>query len=646
MTKKISVYTLSDDLKSLNSALSKIAEDISSYELIGLINKKQTCNLIFEESYISNVLRVCRHDKNNNVRFICVGENLDSQNRLELLNNNIEYITHEKFSQIDYDFFDVASKTQSSKVLVVEDDVNQVLITENILFNAKMQVHSVTKAEEVMDAIEEFQPDLILMDLNLDGVSGSDLVRIIRKRPDFRLLPIVFLTADKTIETRMKVLNAGADDLLTKPINPDLLVSALANRIQRNLQFFAESHDLNNDIIHVHDVDPKDRDDLMAFYQANIDNESASIIWLKLCDKRNLQRMLGYSGYKTLCTTVFSKLPLLQLKEVSLCQYLSTNVLVVAMSGLNEKKLSYQLEETQKWFINNSFSINEKNCKSDYFAVVLRNFSQVENIDSIIHRAESKLIDSGTRKGVIELKRNNDDVTEFNELKRKIEDSIKSRNFKWLYHKVLSNNNHEQKVYELELVIDLDSSDELKAVEYQDVVNEIGMDRLLNRFSFEHAIQVIRSNKSTNIDLVLLVKQSLVDYRTTESRAKLFKVLKKLNISFGKIVFEFDIEDVKKHREILKIIGLEFKQTNIYICMSGFENSQEIWDLADILEVDWIRLKNFDQRQTHLDEHTVNDLAEIVNKSKILCYAVLLDMSNHSKIMPQVEQLGVDYIKK
>ncbi len=645
MKKNMSVYTLSDNLKSLNSVLSEHTKDISSYELIGLIHKKQTCVLIFEESYIKNVLRVCRHDKNNNVRFICVGDNLDSQSRLDLLNNNIEYITHEKFSQINYDFFDAASKTQPSKVLIVEDDVNQVLITENILFNAKMQVHSVTKAEEVMDALEEFQPDLILMDLNLDGVSGDDLVRIIRKRPEFRLLPIVFLTADKTIETRMKVLNAGADDLLTKPINPDLLVSALANRIQRNIQFFAENHDHNNDIVHVNEVDPKERENFIDFYNTNIGNKSASVVWLKLSDKRTLQKMLGYSGYRTLCTTVFSKLPFIKIKEINLCQFLSENVLVLAISGLDEKQLSHHLTETSEWFLNNSFSIDDNSCKSDFFAVVLRNFSGDEDIDSIIYRAESKLIDSGSRTGVIELK-SNDDVGEFSELKRKIEDSIKSRNFKWLYHKIIPTSNKEQKIYELELVMDIESNNELKASEYQDVVNKIGMDRLLNRFSFEHAIQVIRSNKSTNVDLVLLVKQSFVDYYTNESRAKLFTVLKKLKIKLGKIVFEFAIEDAQKHRDILKIIGLEFKQTNIFICLSGFENNQDMWNLADVLQVDWIRLKNFDQRQTKLDEGTMSELADTINKSRILCYEVFLDMTNHSKIMPQIEELGVDYIKK
>ena len=119
------------------------------------------------------------------------------------------------------------------RVLVVEDDPSQALFAESVLNGAGMQAQVVSVTSEVMGALEQLRPDLVLMDLHMPGLDGAELTSLIRARADFATTPIVFLTGDEDPERRFEALDLGADDFLRKPVRPRHLVSAVQNRIVR-----------------------------------------------------------------------------------------------------------------------------------------------------------------------------------------------------------------------------------------------------------------------------------------------------------------------------------------------------------------------------------------------------------------------------
>ena len=119
------------------------------------------------------------------------------------------------------------------RVLVVEDDASQALFAEGVLRGAGIQARAVRTTVEVMPAMEAFQPDLVLMDLHMPGMSGTDLTTLIRAHPAFAHTPIVFLTGDPDPERQFEALESGADDFLSKPIRPRHLMAAVHSRIKR-----------------------------------------------------------------------------------------------------------------------------------------------------------------------------------------------------------------------------------------------------------------------------------------------------------------------------------------------------------------------------------------------------------------------------
>ena len=120
------------------------------------------------------------------------------------------------------------------RILIVEDDRSQALFAEGILRNTGMETLVVLDALEVMPALEQFQPDLLLMDLNMPGANGIELTSLIREQEAFAHTPIVFLSGESDEDRQFDAIDAGGDDFLSKPIRPRHLISAVQNRVRRH----------------------------------------------------------------------------------------------------------------------------------------------------------------------------------------------------------------------------------------------------------------------------------------------------------------------------------------------------------------------------------------------------------------------------
>ena len=120
------------------------------------------------------------------------------------------------------------------RVMIVEDDRSQALFAEGILRNAGMDTLVVLEALGVLPALEQFQPDLVLMDLNMPDANGIELTALIREQDAFMHTPIVFLSGESDEDRQFDAIDAGGDDFLSKPIRPRHLISAVQNRVRRH----------------------------------------------------------------------------------------------------------------------------------------------------------------------------------------------------------------------------------------------------------------------------------------------------------------------------------------------------------------------------------------------------------------------------
>lgn len=127
----------------------------------------------------------------------------------------------------------VAGGARPPRILVVDDQPVAALFARRVLEAAKMRVRTLQDPMAALDALTAFRPDLVLMDLHMPGVSGTELTRIIRDHDEFHATPIVFLSGEIDPEAQLETLRVGGDDFLGKPVAPRRLVAVVQDRLRR-----------------------------------------------------------------------------------------------------------------------------------------------------------------------------------------------------------------------------------------------------------------------------------------------------------------------------------------------------------------------------------------------------------------------------
>ena len=120
------------------------------------------------------------------------------------------------------------------RVLIIDDDHFLADFYATILQENSIITQVVTDPMTVLQPLETFAPDLILMDLYMPGCSGFELARVIRLQESLAATPIIFLSQETDMERILAAMSLGGDDFLSKPVQPKHLLLAVNNRIKRS----------------------------------------------------------------------------------------------------------------------------------------------------------------------------------------------------------------------------------------------------------------------------------------------------------------------------------------------------------------------------------------------------------------------------
>jgi DNA-binding response OmpR family regulator len=117
------------------------------------------------------------------------------------------------------------------RILIADDESNiRELLTE--LLSPVFEVIVAHDGRQALQRALESVPDLILMDVTMPGLKGTDVCEKLKAHPTTRTIPVVLLTAHGDISDRVLGLNKGADDYITKPFHPDELMARIEARLR------------------------------------------------------------------------------------------------------------------------------------------------------------------------------------------------------------------------------------------------------------------------------------------------------------------------------------------------------------------------------------------------------------------------------
>ncbi len=122
-----------------------------------------------------------------------------------------------------------------ARILIVEDEKDIIELVQYNLEREGYEVRAAANGEEALEFLDKESPDLILLDLMLPGIDGLEICRLIKQDPKTKNIPIIILTAKSEEADVVVGLQLGADDYVTKPFSPKVLLARIKALLRRLL---------------------------------------------------------------------------------------------------------------------------------------------------------------------------------------------------------------------------------------------------------------------------------------------------------------------------------------------------------------------------------------------------------------------------
>ncbi|HEY4307412.1 MAG TPA: response regulator [Gemmatimonadaceae bacterium] len=127
----------------------------------------------------------------------------------------------------------VSAPNDVATIVAVDDDPELLALIQALLQPIGARVVTVTDSLRVLNVLVEHAPDLVMLDVDMPGLNGIELCRVLRNDPRWAAVPILFLTARAESANVTQMFEAGADDFVSKPVMGPELVARVRNRLER-----------------------------------------------------------------------------------------------------------------------------------------------------------------------------------------------------------------------------------------------------------------------------------------------------------------------------------------------------------------------------------------------------------------------------
>lgn len=125
------------------------------------------------------------------------------------------------------------NEQEQSRVLIVEDSRVAATVIQRTLKENNIDTHVLHDPATLLEVLETYHPDLVLMDMYMPRFNGVEATRVLRQMPAYNSLPIVYVSGESEISMQVEALRLGGDQFLIKPFNPILLAAVVKTKIER-----------------------------------------------------------------------------------------------------------------------------------------------------------------------------------------------------------------------------------------------------------------------------------------------------------------------------------------------------------------------------------------------------------------------------
>lgn len=486
-----------------------------------------------------------------------------------------------------------SSSEATYRILIVEDDRSQGLFAESILRNAGMEARVVENAFEVLDAMDDFKPDMVLMDLYMPDCDGTELTALIREREQYLHTPIVFLSGESDVDKHYAALDAGGDDFLSKPIRPKHLIAAVSNRVRRSRAMMKR----------VGSRDPKDAatglyarayvlDRINELLGAeNVRDRPGGVLFLDLDGISALRDKIGLSGVELLLGEA-GALITRRLDGPDFATRFGEGCFLVVCTDRPDGSMESLAVELRSELVTHSFNVQGRPLRLRVAVGVCPfrfGFSDAGGLLNTAERTarEARLADRGVVR--FEPPKRSED-TQQSALTGLIREAIERDGFELLFQPIVAVQGGDDSQYQTLLRLRDDQGRLHTAGEIIPLAQRADLMTDVDRWVLSQALRTMETRRTQGVPVRLFVNQAATTVVTPGHAEWISGQLRARNIPGKQLVVELALEEVESQADAVVSFCEALLPIGVQLCLSHFESSSIGDSVLEKLPVDYIKL--------------------------------------------------------
>jgi EAL domain-containing protein (putative c-di-GMP-specific phosphodiesterase class I)/DNA-binding response OmpR family regulator len=531
------------------------------------------------------------------------------------------------------------------RVLIVEDDRSQALFAEGILRNAGMETMVVLEPLDVLQALHQFTPDLILMDLHMPHANGIELTVLIRDQDPFLHTPIVFLSGESDPDAQFEVLEAGGDDFISKPVRPKHLIAAVHNRVSRHraIEHRRTRRTGRHPDTGLHDREPllETLDDLLG---NATEHSPGGALFLEIESVNLLRDRLGLTALEQLLNHV-GKLLGERADPTPVARFGDGSYLILD-SARDEAGLETLATQLRNALVQHPFSVQGHPLRlrvSVGICALKHRFPDQASLLNAVERMarEARTNDKGLKR--FEPVKPTEAVREA-ALVNQIREAIALNSLELLYQPVVAVAGSDDSQYQVLLRLRgtdgklLPAADVIPLAERGDFILDI------DRWVLQASMKLIRDRRAEGRPLRLFVTQSALTLADPSQATWLKSELVAHDVPGTSVVIELRLEDAAIHAATVRHFCDAMVDDGVQFCLSQFESGADAERLLDELPLGFVKLAR-KYTSTALSGTLRDDLKVLIDRAHRRGLEVIGHGVEDAQAAATLWMSGIDFIQ-
>jgi diguanylate cyclase (GGDEF)-like protein len=483
------------------------------------------------------------------------------------------------------------------RIMVVDDDPSQANFAATILRKADMETCVVNNPMQVLNSMDTFRPDLILMDLYMPEVDGIELTSIIREQNEFVGIPIIFVSGEQDTDKQLDALSVGGDDFIAKPIRPRYLITTIKNRVQRaHALRHQPSNQSHRDAItglfnRRHFFERLDK----AVTSNTTLPSSQGVLYAKLDATETIQKQIGIGQSDALLAEMGTIIAESTEPQDVAARIDESGFAILAKRPLDKNLLQMATDLLQA-VAEHTFSIEPSTSPLTLSIGVCFFNAAPDDASGLVSRASKAWAiaseEGGNRVHVYQTPavESTDFASGPSDTLALLKEALASDAFQVLFQPFVNLRDKESENYEMMLRLRTDEGDLISATDFLPLAKSANLLLDVDRCASRQALRVMHERRQAGHAIKLLITQSAQTLTDDTAITWLRNELRSRLLVGTGLILEFNLVDAASNLKRTKAFIDQIHELGVCICLARFGHNDASYKVLQYLGADYIKI--------------------------------------------------------